>query len=102
MSVLLDEIGALKRKRKQLSIQLQHRLFKQYAFLNAKGESKPLLSLFEQAWREMPAAGTGDCAGPKLLQYAYLNKMVPLAMAEFWCGKSPKSEIRQHGQFYGA
>ena len=102
LSVLLDEIGALKRKRKQLSLQLQHRLFKQYAFLNAKGESKPLLSLFEQAGREMPAAGTGDCAGPKLLQYAYLNKMVPLAMAEFWCGKSPKSEIRQHGQFYGA
>ena len=102
LSILLDEIGELKQKRKQLSYQLQRRLFEQYAFLNAKGESKPLLSLFELAGREMPAAGTGDCAGPKLLQYAYLNNMLPLAMAEFWWGKPPKSEIRHHGQFYGA
>ena len=102
LSALLDEIGELKQKRKQLSYQLQQRLFEQYAFLNARGESKQLLSLFEQAGREMPAAGTGDCAGPKLLQYAYLNKMIPLAMAEFWWGKPPKSEIRHHGQFYGA
>lgn len=102
LSRLTDEIGELKQKRKQLSQQLQQRLFEQYAFLNAKGESKPLLSLFDQAGRDMPAAGTGDCAGPKLLQYAYLNKMTPLAMAEFWWGNSPKSEIRHHGQFYGA
>ncbi len=26
--------------------------------------------------------------------------MKPLAMAEFWWGQSPKSEIRTHGQFY--
>jgi tRNA pseudouridine32 synthase/23S rRNA pseudouridine746 synthase len=102
LSGLIDEISALKHKRKQLSHQLQKRLFEQYHFLNAKGEQKSLLSLFEQAGRGMPAAGTGDCAAPKLLQYAYQHEMKPLSMAEFWWGKSPKSEIRHHGQFYGA
>ncbi|MGL5786758.1 MAG: RluA family pseudouridine synthase, partial [Bacteroidales bacterium] len=44
----------------------------------------------------------GECAGPKLLQYAYANDLVPIAMAEFWWGASPKTEVREHGHFYPA
>jgi len=46
--------------------------------------------------------GSGECAAPKLLQYAFQHKMKPLAMAEFWWGQSPKSEIRKHQNFYPA
>ena len=102
LSEITDEIDGLRSKRKQRSHALQHRLFEQYSFLNANGEKRTLLSLFEQTAQGRPPAAAGDCAGPKLLQYAYQHKMTPLAMAEFWWGGSPKSEIRHHGQFYGA
>ena len=39
---------------------------------------------------------------PKLLQQAYLHKWKPLCMAEFWWGRSPVNEIREHGRFYPA
>lgn len=102
LSLITDEIDDLKNKRKRLSNSLQQQLFEQYHFLNAKGGQNSLLSLFEQTTQGRPPAGAGDCAAPKLLQYAYQHKMKPLAMAEFWWGSSPKSEIRHHGQFYGA
>jgi tRNA pseudouridine32 synthase/23S rRNA pseudouridine746 synthase len=102
LSEITDEIDVLKNKRKQLSHDLQQRLFEQYSFLNAEGERETLLSLFEPTAQGRPPAAAGDCAGPKLLQYAYQHKMKPLAIAEFWWGASPKSEIRHHGQFYGA
>lgn len=102
LSLITDEIDDLKNKRKRLSNSLQQQLFEQYHFLNAEGGQNSLLSLFEQTTQGRPPAGAGDCAAPKLLQYAYQHKMKPLAMAEFWWGNSPKSEIRHHGQFYGA
>ncbi|MGL4448060.1 MAG: RluA family pseudouridine synthase, partial [Shewanella sp.] len=49
-----------------------------------------------------PPAGAGECAAPKLLQYAFKHRLKPLAMAEFWWGAPPKSAIRQHKQFYPA
>ena len=59
-----------------------------------------MLSIFDHTESKIPPAGAGECAAPKLLQYAYLNKLKPIAMAEFWWGKSPSSEIRKHKQFY--
>ena len=44
----------------------------------------------------------GECAAPKLLQYAYKHQLKPIAMAEFWWGDSPKAEIRHHGYYYPA
>ena len=49
-----------------------------------------------------PPAGAGECAAPKLLNYAFEHQLKPIAMAEFWWGQSPKSEIRKHKQFYPA
>lgn len=102
LNILTVEIERVKKKRKQLSTKLQKKLFKQYRMLNSAGVEKDLIELFQNAPYPMPPAGTGDCAAPKLLQYAFKQNLKPLAMAEFWWGQSPKSEIRQHKNFYGA
>ena len=92
-------IDTLKLKRKNKSARLQKKIFDQYQFLNQAGEIKSLLDIFQD---KTPMGGTGECAAPKLLQYAFQHNMKPLAMAEFWWGQSPKSEIRKHRHFYPA
>ncbi|BCG64920.1 MAG: tRNA pseudouridine32 synthase/23S rRNA pseudouridine746 synthase [Methyloprofundus sp.] len=99
---LTAELRALKNQRKQLSADLQQQLFDQYHFLNIKGVSKSLCGIFKETAQLTPPAAAGECAAPKLLQYAFLHELQPLAMAEFWWGASPKSEIRKHQHFYGA
>lgn len=94
------EIEQLKTERKERSAALQRKLFEQFQMLNAQGEVKDLYTIFEQTVQRVPPAGTGECALPKLLQYAYLHQLKPLAMAEFWWGDSPKNEIRHHGYYY--
>lgn len=94
-------IKDLKEERKQKSNALQTKLFEHYRFLNNRGEQRDLLDIFEETPIQPPAAA-GDCAAPKLLQYAYLNGYSPIAMAEFWWGESPKSEIRKHQHYYPA
>lgn len=93
------QIEVLKEKRKKKSASLQKQIFDQYQFLNQAGEIKSLLEIFQD---QTPMGGTGECAAPKLLQYAFQHKMKPLALAEFWWGQSPKSEIRKHRNFYPA
>ena len=93
-------ICQLKQERKVRSAALQQKLFEQFRMLNAKGEVKDLCELFKDTPQGAPPAGTGECALPKLLQYAYLHQLKPLAMGEFWWGKSPKEEIRHAGHFY--
>lgn len=102
LNKLTDKISEVKKKRKQLSTKLQKKLFKQYRLLNSAGNEKDLIELFQNFPHQIPPAGTGDCAAPKLLQYAFKQNLKPLAIAEFWWGKAPKSEIRQHKNFYGA
>ena len=94
------EIEQLKTERKERSAALQRKLFEQFRMLNARGEVKDLYTIFEQTVQKVPPAGAGECALPKLLQYAYLHQLKPLAMAEFWWGDSPKNEIRHHGYYY--
>ncbi|WP_089898242.1 pseudouridylate synthase [Chitinophaga arvensicola] len=94
------QIHLLKTTRKERSVGLQQKIFEQYHFLNAAGESKSLIAIFEETPAGKPAAGAGECAAPKLLQYAFLQGMEPLALAEFWWGLSPKSVNWKHGHFY--
>ena len=94
------EIERLKTERKERSAALQRKLFEQFRMLNAQGEVKDLYTIFELTVQKVPPAGAGECALPKLLQYAYLHQLKPLAMAEFWWGDSPKNEIRHHGYYY--
>lgn len=91
-------INQLKEERRQKSAQLQQQLFEQYAFLNQYQELKSLGTIFNGN----PPAGAGECAAPKLLHYAFQHNLKPIAMAEFWWGQSPKSEVRKHQQFYPA
>lgn len=92
----------LKAERKTRSAALQQKLFEQFRMLNYRGEVKTLCEIFEQTVHKTPPAGAGECAAPKLLQHAYLHGYQPIAMAEFWWGRSPKTEIRHHGHYYPA
>jgi tRNA pseudouridine32 synthase / 23S rRNA pseudouridine746 synthase len=95
-----DEMEALKNERKERSADLQQQLFEQYTFLNKAGETKSLQEIFSQTVFGKPPSAAGECAMPKLLQFAFAHGYHPLAMGEFWWGAPPKSEIRQHKHFY--
>lgn len=95
-------ISALKSERKTRSAALQQKLFEQFGMLNYRGELKNLCEIFGQTVHKTPPAGAGECAAPKLLQQAYLHGWKPIAMAEFWWGDSPKTEIHHHGHYYPA
>ena len=92
------EIERLKELRKSKSYDLQQQLFESYHFLNQAGEKKSLRKIFKDI-PSLPAAA-GECAAPKLLQYAFQHKLKPIALAEFWWGSSPHSEIRKHAHYY--
>lgn len=102
----LNELNAnikdKKQRRKALSSALQHNIFEKYQFLNQAVEHKSLASIFAETPFNTPPAGAGECAAPKLLQYAFLHQLKPLAIAEFWWGASPKSEVKKHKQYYPA
>ena len=95
-------VRQLKEERRQRSAQLQQQIFGRFMMRNARGETKDLCSIFQEYRRSLPPAGAGECAAPKLLQYAYAHGCRPLAMAEFWWGRSPATELRRHGCFYPA
>lgn len=100
LTTILAEIESKKELRRSKSSNLQNQLFDQYHFLNAKGEKRSVLDIFEKAINMLPPAGAGECAAPKLLQYAYQNNLKPVCLAEFWWGASPSSEVRKHQYFY--
>ncbi|MDM1040365.1 MULTISPECIES: RluA family pseudouridine synthase [Empedobacter] len=102
INVFETEINSLKEERKTKSNSLQNQLFNQYKFLNKFKQEKGLLEIFSNTVFQQPPAAAGECAAPKLLQYAFQNDLEPICMAEFWWGDSPKSEVRKHGQFYPA
>ena len=95
---------------KLLSQHLQTWLFHQYQLLNACGEVKDLVAIWQEYYNRprlqqkfpLPPGGTGDCCAPKLLQYAYQQGLKPLCMAEFWWGQPTKEELRQHLNYYPA
>ena len=95
---------------RQLSQELQTWLFHQYQLLNARGEVKDLVDIWQEYYNRpkllrkypLPPGGTGDCCAPKLLHYAYQQGLKPLCMAEFWWGATTKTELRHHLNYYPA
>lgn len=102
VSSLEQEIADLKQRRASMSAKLQNRIFQLFKVNNVLGEQSDLLQLFTSSPQGTPPAGAGECAAPKLLQYAIANHFTPLAIAEFWWGNSPTDEVRHHGHFYPA
>lgn len=94
-----DEIESLKQQRATMSENLQNWIFQQYIVHNASGESSSIADIFASSGL-IPPGGTGECAAPKLLEYAYLHGLKPLAMGEFWYGKDSETAVRSHGRFY--
>jgi len=102
LDVFEQKIQILKEERKERSAILQQKIFESYMFRNAKGEQASVLDIFSKTVMQVPPAGAGECAAPKLLEFAFNHHLKPIALAEFWWGKSPKSEVRQHQNFYPA
>jgi tRNA pseudouridine32 synthase/23S rRNA pseudouridine746 synthase len=97
-----QQIASLKEARRVKSSSVQDWLFERYNFLNAHGHVKNVVAIFKEFSSIVPPAGAGDCAAPKLLQYAFQHQLKPIAMAEFWWGKPAPSNVRKQGNFYPA
>lgn len=94
------QIEILKQRRKAHSLALSNKLYDSYSFINILGESKNLREIFEFTSTGNPPGGAGECAAPKLLQYAFQHRMTPLSMAEFWWGESLRTDQLIHGHCY--
>lgn len=93
-------LNTLYQKRRTMSDALQTWIFEQFQMLNVRGECKNLVEIFAKTPQGVPPAGAGECALPKLLQYAFTHGWRPLCFGEFWWGASPRNEVRVEGQFY--
>lgn len=96
---MTDRINMLTRQRAIMSDSLQRWIFQQYRVHNALGECSSIEDLFAGQGLA-PPGGTGECAAPKLIEYAYRNNLKPIAMGEFWYGKPSETAVRTHGRFY--
>ena len=94
-----DTINDLKARRSAKSDTLQKWIFENAIVNNGAGESSSIWEIFSREGL-IPPGGTGDCAAPKLLNYAFSHELEPLAMGEFWYGTSPDTAVRTHGHFY--
>lgn len=96
------QLTAMKEKRRADSEALQQWLFTNFRLLNARGESLSLSEIFADTPMGIPPSGAGECCAPKLLHAAYLQGWQPVAMAEYWYGRSKEGEVRIHGRHYPA
>ncbi len=98
-----QRLEALKRRRREMSEALQRDIFDHFRFHNGRGEELSLVDIFDRySPAPLPPAGAGECAGPRLLEYAYRHGLRPLAMAEFWYGRPTVERQRKHACCYPA
>lgn len=99
LDALQQQIARIRQARSEKSRQLHMQVFATYVLENRLHEQQTIRHFFADG---MPPAGSGDCAGPKLIHYALQHALQPLALAEFWWGASPSTGVRHHGHFYPA
>ncbi len=92
-------LESLETQRTVLSKTLHAEIFSHYQLLSTNQEHKPMSSFYMD---HSPPGGSGDCAAPKLIQYANNVGLKPLALAEFWWGAAPAGGVRHHGVFYAS
>lgn len=87
-------------QRKQASQKILNELFALYEVTNFKKEKRSLANAFNIK-KGIPN-GTGDCCAPKLLNYAAINNLKPISIAEFYWGKTSPSGDKTEGNFYSS
>lgn len=87
----------IRQERALRSQTLEQKIFKTFQLTNGLNEWQSVWDLSQQA-----PGGTGECAAPKLLQYAWTHHYRPIALAEFWWEPASGSELRHHKHYYGA
>jgi hypothetical protein len=92
--------GELTALRKNMSRRLMADIHGLYRLKNFYGQVAGLKEVFSPGMG-IPT-GTGDCCGPKLLQYAAEHDLIPHGIAEFYWGRATASGSRQHGGFYSS
>lgn len=88
----------LRRCRRRLSQDLMRQIHGLYRLTNFHGREASLSAACGSG-SGIPT-GTGDCCAPKLLNLAARSNLVPLGMAEFFWGRSNRSESREEARFY--
>jgi len=88
----------LQQQRKELSQKLMKQIHELYCLHNFRKQQCSLTDLFPTS-QGIPT-GTGDCCAPKLLNHAARNQLKPIGLAEFYWGKTNRSETRSQGTFY--
>jgi tRNA pseudouridine32 synthase / 23S rRNA pseudouridine746 synthase len=93
----LSELIDQRRKHSQA---LHEQWYDSFCFRNQKGDTRNLRMIFAHTEALNPPGGAGECAGPKLLQYAFSHALVPLALAEFYWGSPVSDHSCVHGSLY--
>lgn len=99
ISEMEGEILRARKERSRASEELQRWISESCTVHNFCNERLSIMEIFK-AQGTVPPGGTGECAAPKLLEYAAQNGLLPLEMGEFWYGESPATAVRNHGHFY--
>ncbi len=95
-----DEWKLKVEERKMISQRTLTELFFLYEVTNFKKEKRALNAAFNIE-KGIPN-GTGDCCAPKLLNYAAVNNLKPISIAEFYWGKTSPSGDKVEGEFYSS
>ncbi len=63
------------------------KVFSLYSFTRFDGNKITLNEIIQKHGGKLPPTGTGDCCAPKLLSYAFENKLIPVSMDEIYYGR---------------
>lgn len=89
-SVQTDEEKRYVSERAALTKKSLLRVYELYSFHCADGVTRKLLEICR---KKLPPTGTGDCCAPKLLDFAFSNGLLPVSMAETFCGGETAHKI---------
>ncbi len=95
-----DQYRVLAQSRKDLSRGLMREIHTIYTIHNFHGDKGTMPEIATTSGG-LPT-GTGDCCAPKLLNYAALNRLTPISIAEFYFGKENRSRTKKHKEFYSS
>lgn len=83
-----SERNALEKKRTELTTASLKKVHSLYTFCRFDGREVSLNQIIKNHGGKLPPTGTGDCCEPKLLNFAFKNKIEPLSMTEIYYGNA--------------